>query len=75
MWGVTAPEDVVAKLYTLDARRRCQLPGQQAPATDAALVAVWNKTGKAQQISVDPKVLPQGGVPPLRLGRIGARSA
>ena len=58
--GVTAPEDVVAKLYTLDARRRCQLPGQQAPATDAALVAVWNKTGKAQQISVDPKVLPQG---------------
>jgi hypothetical protein len=55
--GVTSPPDVVAKLYTLEARRRRQVLKQEAPARDTALVAVWNKTGQAQQITVDPKHL------------------
>ncbi len=59
--GVTVSvDDVVAKLYILDARRRGQVLKHETPASEAALVAVWNKTGQAQRISVDSKHLPGG---------------
>jgi hypothetical protein len=56
--GVNVTPGLVAKLYTMDARRGRQVPDAETAPHDAALVAVWNKTGQTQKITVDPEHLP-----------------